>query len=90
MRGSAEASGPMLAAGILLALGLSGSILASRASLASVRERLVERLRNAVLHAENVTWGRSLHDALRLPDWVDLAFDHRDRFELLDDPWRPG
>ena len=45
---------------------------------------------DAVLHAENVVWGRQLHDALRLPDWFDLAVDHRDRFEFLDDPWRPG
>ncbi len=45
---------------------------------------------DAVLHAENVSWGRQLHDALRLPDWLDLAVDHRNRFEFLDDPWRPG
>ncbi len=45
---------------------------------------------DAVLHAENVTWGRQLHDMLRLPDWLDLAVDHRNRFEFLDDPWRPG
>ncbi|MBY0401621.1 alginate export family protein [Myxococcota bacterium] len=45
---------------------------------------------DAVLHVENVSWGRQLHDALRLPDWFDIAVDHRDRFEFLDDPWRPG
>jgi len=45
---------------------------------------------DAVLHAENVAWSRHLHDALRLPTWLDLAVDQRTRFELLDDPWRPG
>lgn len=45
---------------------------------------------DAVLHAENVVWGRHFHDALRLPDWLDVAVDHRTRFEFLDDPWRPG
>jgi len=45
---------------------------------------------DAVLHAENVAWGRRLHDALRLPAWLDLAVDHRTRFEFMDDPWRPG
>jgi len=45
---------------------------------------------DAVLHAENVSWNRHLHDALRLPDWLDFAVDHRTRFEFLDDPVRPG
>lgn len=45
---------------------------------------------DAVLHAESAAWSRSLHDVLRLPTWLDLGVDHRNRFELLDDPWRPG
>lgn len=45
---------------------------------------------DAVLHAENMSWSRPLHDALRLPDWLDFAGENRTRFELLDDPWRPG
>lgn len=45
---------------------------------------------DAILHAENVSWGRQLHEALRLPDWLDFAVDHRTRFEFLEDPWRPG
>ena len=45
---------------------------------------------DAVLHAENVVWSRHLHDALRLPDWFDLAAENRTRLEFLDDPWRPG
>ncbi len=45
---------------------------------------------DAVLHAENMAWSRLLHDALGLPEWLDLAAENRTRFELLDDPWRPG
>jgi hypothetical protein len=45
---------------------------------------------DAVLHADKVGWSRRLHDALGLPEWLDVAVDHRTRFELLDDPWRPG
>jgi hypothetical protein len=45
---------------------------------------------DAVLHAENVSWNRHLHDALRLPDWLDFAVDQRTRFEFMDDPFRPG
>lgn len=45
---------------------------------------------DAVLHAENVAWSRHLHDALRLPAWLDVAVDQRTRFEFMDDPWRPG
>ncbi len=45
---------------------------------------------DAILHAENVSWNRHLHDALRLPDWLDFAVDQRTRFEFMDDPFRPG
>lgn len=45
---------------------------------------------DAVLHAENMGWSRHLHDALALPEWLDVAVEQRTRFEFLDDPWRPG
>jgi hypothetical protein len=45
---------------------------------------------DAVLVSENESWNRYLHDALRLPSWLDLAIEHRTRFELLEDPFRPG
>jgi hypothetical protein len=45
---------------------------------------------DAVLHGEKMSWSRHLHDALRLPEWFDLAAEHRTRFEFLDDAWRPG
>jgi len=45
---------------------------------------------DAVLNAEGQSWERPLHYALRLPEWIDLAIDHRTRFELLDGPFRPG
>jgi len=45
---------------------------------------------DAVLIQENQVWDRRLHDLLRLPAWIDLALEHRTRFELRDDPFRPG
>ncbi len=33
-------------------------------------------------------WNRYLKAALRLPDWLDLGFEHRTRFETYDHPWR--
>jgi len=38
---------------------------------------------------ENASWNRILHDALGLPSWLDLAIEHRTRFEFLEDPFRP-
>ena len=43
-----------------------------------------------VLVSENESWNRYLHDALRLPAWLDLGIEQRTRFEFLEDPWRPG
>ena len=45
---------------------------------------------DAVLNGEEQSWERQVHHALRLPEWIDLAIDHRTRFELLDGPFRPG
>jgi hypothetical protein len=45
---------------------------------------------DAVLVTENQSWNRYLHDALGLPSWLDLAIEHRTRFEFLEDPFRPG
>jgi len=45
---------------------------------------------DAVLVKEATSWDRVLHDALGLPDWLDLAVEQRTRFEFLEDPFRPG
>jgi hypothetical protein len=45
---------------------------------------------DAVLVREKESWNRYLHDALRLPTWLDLAVEQRTRFEYLDGPFRPG
>ncbi len=45
---------------------------------------------DAVLIQENVSWQRHLHDALGLPEWIDLAIEHRTRFEYLGNSFRPG
>jgi hypothetical protein len=45
---------------------------------------------DAALVSENESWNRYLHDALGLPSWLDLAVEHRTRFEFLEDPFRPG
>ena len=45
---------------------------------------------DAVLIREDVAWPRILHDALGLPQWLDLAVEQRTRFEWLDEGFRPG
>jgi hypothetical protein len=45
---------------------------------------------DAPLIREDVAWPRILHDSLGLPEWLDLAFEQRTRFEYLDEPFRPG
>jgi hypothetical protein len=45
---------------------------------------------DAVLIREATSWDRRVHDALGLPDWLDLAVEQRTRFEYLEDPFRPG
>ena len=45
---------------------------------------------DAVLVSESQSWNRYLHDALGLPPWLDLAIEHRTRFEFLEDPFRPN
>jgi hypothetical protein len=49
-----------------------------------------EETADQVLVSENESWNRYLHDALRLPSWLDLGIEQRTRFEFLEDPWRPG
>ena len=44
---------------------------------------------DAVLVTENQSWNRYLKSALGLPSWLDLAIDHRTRFEFLEGPFRP-
>ena len=45
---------------------------------------------DAPLIREDVSWPRTLHDSLGLPEWLDLALEQRTRFEYLDEPFRPG
>jgi hypothetical protein len=45
---------------------------------------------DAALIREDVAWPRILHGSLGLPEWLDLAFEQRTRFEYLEDPFRPG
>ncbi|MDT7041471.1 alginate export family protein [Candidatus Nitronereus thalassa] len=35
-------------------------------------------------------WNRYVKAALHLPQWLDLGFEHRTRFEVYDHPWRPS
>jgi hypothetical protein len=87
-RGGLRRAGPRRAgwAPWLVALGLG---LAGAATAANDVTRPAETA-DAVLNAENQSWNRYLHDALRLPSWLDLAIEQRTRFELLEDPFRPG
>lgn len=68
----------------LVALGVGGGS-PSRADVFRPTETA-----DAVLIQEKVVWDRRLHDLLDLPDWLDLAVEQRTRFELLEDPFRPG
>ena len=68
----------------VLALGLAGP---ARAAGSAHRP---SETADAVLVSENQSWNRYLHGALGLPSWLDLAVDHRTRFEFLEDPFRPG
>lgn len=43
-----------------------------------------------MLNEESLGWPRYLHRRLRLPAWVDVAFDQRIRVEYLENPFRPG
>ena len=45
---------------------------------------------DASLITENVAWSRYLHDALALPEWLDVAVEQRTRFEYLAQPFRGG
>ncbi|CUS33589.1 alginate export family protein [Candidatus Nitrospira nitrificans] len=41
-----------------------------------------------LIRRQSVDWGRYLHTAAHLPDWIDLGFEQRTRFESYDQPWR--
>ena len=44
---------------------------------------------DAVLNLRrDIEWTRYVKTALHLPDWVDLGFENRTRFESYDHPWR--
>ncbi len=58
------------------------------ASLSSTPPDLHESA-DAVLIRENEwQWNRVFKNAIQLPDWFDLGFEHRTRFEVYDHPWR--
>ncbi len=41
-----------------------------------------------LIQASEWQWHRYLKHALHLPKWLDLALEHRTRFETYDHPWR--
>jgi hypothetical protein len=45
---------------------------------------------DGTLIRDTVAWPRRLHDAAGLPEWLDVALDHRTRFEYFAGPFRPG
>jgi len=71
---------------VLAVLGFAAAAPAQRAGAVTRPAETAD----AVLVSENESWNRYLHDALRLPSWLDLAIDQRTRFELLEGPFRPG
>lgn len=40
------------------------------------------------IRKNEMEWSRYLKTATHLPDWIDLGFDQRTRFESYDHPWR--
>jgi hypothetical protein len=69
------------ALGVVLLLGAQG---------AGAEPWQPDETADAVLIRENVRWPRYLHEAAGLPAWLDVAFDHRTRFEYFAEPFRPG
>ncbi len=70
---------------ILAAVGLGLAVSAQGADSAPRPAETAD----AVLVSESQSWNRYLKGALGLPSWLDLAIDHRTRFELLEGPFRP-
>ncbi|MEN8161530.1 MAG: alginate export family protein [Myxococcota bacterium] len=66
-----------------------GGVLLLAAQGAGAEPGRPEETADAVLIRENVAWPRHLHDAAGLPEWLDVAFDHRTRFEYFAEPFRP-
>lgn len=57
--------------------------------LESASTTIVPEPADAVLIQENEWhWHRALKNTMHLPDWLDLGFEHRTRFEVYDHPWR--
>jgi Alginate export len=57
--------------------------------IASPIPKLIPETADAVLiRSKEWQWNRYLHGALNLPDWIDLGFEQRNRFEVYDHPWR--
>jgi hypothetical protein len=71
-------------AGVMLWVGLCLPLVA-HAEAARPKETA-----DAPLTREDVGWPRLLRGWLGLPEWLELAFEQRTRFELLDEPFRPG
>ena len=62
----------------------------SQPGLAQAEAPRPKETADAPLIRDDVAWPRTLHDALGLPEWLDLALEQRTRFEYLDEPFRPG
>jgi hypothetical protein len=70
-------------AALLAAAGVPLSAQAQSPTQAEPRE-----LADAINHGNSGQWNRVLHRALGLPEWLDLAVEHRTRFEYLAHPFR--
>ena len=51
-------------------------------------EHLIEPADAVLNQRKEVEWTRHARTALSLPDWIDLGFEHRTRYESYDHPWR--
>lgn len=77
---------PALAFGLSLCLGFAGNASAAEERAPSKPRETADQS----LLTEDESWHRNLHDALRLPEWIDLGVEQRARYEYLRNPWRPG
>ncbi|WP_447971355.1 alginate export family protein [Nitrospira sp. M1] len=49
---------------------------------------LLESADAVLIRTKEWQWNRYVKNALNLPTWIDLGFEHRTRFETYDHPWR--